>query len=134
MRRRMLAGLILLTIAVGVGSGYVVGQAALHGKIRNISVVGGIALLAALAGIYAEWGATIYAMYPASELPQLWAKAGLKPFLGLRQNLAGAIERGNHFDGKVRRAVKESTHSAGWNPLGPDESDIRAANRPALTS
>jgi hypothetical protein len=71
----------LMAIAVGVGSGYVVGQAALHGKIRNISVVGGIALLATLAGIYAEWGATIYAMYPTSELPQLWAKAGLKPFL-----------------------------------------------------
>jgi len=71
----------LMAMAVGAGTGFAVGQSALQGKVRNVGVVGAIALLAALAGIYAEWGATIYALYPPAELPQLWAKAGLKPFL-----------------------------------------------------
>jgi len=71
----------VMAVCVGAGAGYVVGQTAIHGKIRNVNAVGGIALLAALAGIYAEWGTTIYALYPAAELPQFFAKAGLKPFL-----------------------------------------------------
>lgn len=71
----------VMALAVGAGSGYVVGQSAIHGKIRNVNAVGAIALVAALAGIYAEWGTTIYALYPAAELPQFAAQAGLKPFL-----------------------------------------------------
>jgi hypothetical protein len=71
----------VMAVAVGAGTGYVVGQAAIHGQIRNERAVAAIAFLAALAGVYAEWGATIYALYPTVELPQLWAKAGLKPFM-----------------------------------------------------
>src|SRR4051794_35668045 len=71
----------LMALGVGAGTGYTVGQAAVSGKIRNLKVVGRIALLAAMIGIYAEWGTTLYALYPADELPQVWAKAGLKPFL-----------------------------------------------------
>jgi hypothetical protein len=71
----------LMAVGVGAGTGYVVGQTAIHGKIRNVNVVGTIALVAALAGLYAEWGTTIYALQLPAELPQFAARAGLKPFL-----------------------------------------------------
>src|SRR5262245_13472650 len=71
----------LLVAGFGAGVGWVVGCASRYGKIRNVAAVGGIATAAALAGIYAEWGTTIYAMADAADLPQLWSNAGLAPFL-----------------------------------------------------
>lgn len=71
----------LLAVGFGAGVGYITGQAARAGKIRNVAVVGGLALLATLFGIYAEWGSTAYAMCPTGELPNLWNQAGLETFL-----------------------------------------------------
>jgi hypothetical protein len=70
----------LLAAAFGGGTGWVVGCCAKEGKIRNVAAVGTLAVVAVLAGIYAEWGSTVYAMYPMTEIGQLWAKAGISTF------------------------------------------------------
>jgi hypothetical protein len=71
----------VLAAAFGIGTGFVVGFAAREGSIRNVVAVGTIALVAALTGIYAEWGSTMYAMCPTLELPLLWNQVGLLSFL-----------------------------------------------------
>ena len=38
----------VMALAVGAGTGYVVGQTAIQGKIRNVAAVGAIALVASL--------------------------------------------------------------------------------------
>jgi hypothetical protein len=70
----------VLACAFGGGVGWVVGYLARAGKIRNTNAVAGLAFVATLVGIYAEWGSTLYALTPASELPGLWAAAGLWTF------------------------------------------------------
>ena len=72
---------VLLTFGFGAGVGWVVGTTAREGKIRNVPVVGGLALAAALVGIYAEWGTTAYALFPQTELAAQWRKWGLLPYL-----------------------------------------------------
>jgi hypothetical protein len=72
---------LLLACGFGAGVGYVVGHTAKEGKIRNVAVVGVIAVLAAMVGIYFEWGSTVYAMCAPTELSRLWENAGLAPFL-----------------------------------------------------
>lgn len=72
---------VLLTVAFGGAVGWVVGFVAREGKIRNVPVVGGLALAAAFIGIYAEWGTTAFALTPASELGAQWRKLGLLPYL-----------------------------------------------------
>jgi hypothetical protein len=70
----------ILAAAFGGGTGWVVGVCAKEGKIRNVAAVGTLALIAVLAGIYAEWGSTVYAMFPAAEISRLWAKVGISTF------------------------------------------------------
>jgi hypothetical protein len=72
---------ILLTFAFGGAVGWTVGFVAREGKIRNVPVVGALALVAALVGIYFEWGTTAFAMTPAAELRTQWQKLGLLPYL-----------------------------------------------------
>jgi len=72
---------LLLTLAFGGAVGWVVGFVAREGKIRNVPVVGCLALAAAFIGIYAEWGTTAFALTPASELGAQWRKLGLSPYL-----------------------------------------------------
>ena len=71
----------LLAIGFGVGVGGAVGWAAREGKIRNTGVTVSVAVLATLAGIYAEWGSTIYAMAPLTEIGNVWKEVGLASFL-----------------------------------------------------
>jgi hypothetical protein len=71
----------LLAIALGGGIGLTVGLTAREGKLRNVSVVAAIAIIAALLGLYVQWGATVYAACPPDRLPELWSKAGLLPLL-----------------------------------------------------
>jgi hypothetical protein len=71
----------LFAIGFGVATGLAVAWGARRGKIRHTAVTGALALLAVLAGIYVEWGTTVYALCPAADLPQLWTTAGLKPLL-----------------------------------------------------
>src|SRR5262245_27336787 len=72
---------VLLTFAFGAGIGWTVGFVAREGKVRNVPVLGAIAAACALVGIYAEWGATGYAMLDAGKLPQAWRQLGVLPFL-----------------------------------------------------
>lgn len=69
-----------LAAGFGAASGWVVGFCAKEGKIRNVGAVALLAMLATVVGIYAEWGSTVYAMYPFPELPQLWARLGISTF------------------------------------------------------
>lgn len=87
----------VLAVGFGAGSGFVVGQLARVGKIRNTSVVAGLAIIATAVGIYAEWGSTVYAMYPAEALAQLWAKAGLRTFepWAIGRLMQGLFEEGS---------------------------------------
>ncbi len=71
----------LLAIGFGVFTGFAVAWGVRRGKIRSTAATGGLALVAALAGIYVEWGTTVYALCSAADLPQFFAVAGLKPLL-----------------------------------------------------
>jgi hypothetical protein len=71
----------LLAIGFGAAVGWIVGWGAREGNIRNTPVTVGIAVVASLLGLYAEWGASLYAMCPSDELSALWGQAGLAPFL-----------------------------------------------------
>jgi hypothetical protein len=71
----------LLAMVFGAGVGYVVGWSAHEGKIRNSAVTVALGVAAALVGIYAEWGSTLYAMAPVSELGAFWKEYGLGTFL-----------------------------------------------------
>ncbi len=71
----------LLALGFGCGVGWVVAWGARQGKIRNTPVTVALAVVAALVGIYAEWGSTLYALCPPELLPQLWNEAGLETFL-----------------------------------------------------
>jgi hypothetical protein len=87
----------VLACAFGGGVGWTVGFTAREGKIRNVAVVGVLAVLTGLAGIYAEWGSTVYAMSPAADLPQLWQQAGLSTFLPhyVAAAMIGLFEKGS---------------------------------------
>jgi hypothetical protein len=71
----------LLAIGFGALTGFVVAWAARQGKIRHTAVTVALATVAIMAGIYVEWGTTVYALCPADKLPQFWANAGLTPLL-----------------------------------------------------
>jgi hypothetical protein len=72
---------LVLVAAFGGGIGLAVGFTAREGKLRNEKVVATLALLAALAGIYAEWGATSYALVEPASLSAQWKQHGVLPFL-----------------------------------------------------
>ncbi|HZN35415.1 MAG TPA: hypothetical protein VFB80_16415 [Pirellulaceae bacterium] len=72
---------VLFTFGFGAAVGWTVGFVAREGKIRNVPVVGGLALVAAFVGLYSAWGTTAYALVPSSELKQFWNDVGLFPFL-----------------------------------------------------
>jgi hypothetical protein len=84
-------------MAFGAGTGYVVGLCAREGKIRNVVAVGSLAAVAAIAGIYAEWGSTVYAMSPTEELSQLWTEAGIYTFhpLAIQNLMLGLFGEGS---------------------------------------
>jgi hypothetical protein len=71
----------LLAMGFGAGVGWSVGWAAREGRIRNTSVTVALAVAASLVGIYAEWGATLYALVPAAEIAGYWKEYGLSSFL-----------------------------------------------------
>jgi hypothetical protein len=71
----------LFAIGFGAGTGWTVAWAARQGKIRNAAAVATLSVVAALAGIYAEWGSTLYALCAPEELGALWGSAGLATFL-----------------------------------------------------
>ncbi len=71
----------VLAMGFGAGAGYVVGWSAHEGRIRNTAVTVALAVAASLVGIYAEWGATLYAMAPVSEIGAYWNEHGLGTFL-----------------------------------------------------
>jgi hypothetical protein len=71
----------LLAMGFGAGVGWCVGWTAHEGKMRNTGVAVALAVVAALVGIYAEWGTTLYALVPAAEIPQYWKEAGLSTYL-----------------------------------------------------
>jgi hypothetical protein len=71
----------VLAMGFGAGVGYTVGWSAREGKIRNTAVTVALAVVASLVGIYAEWGSTLYALGPMSELDDCWKEVGLQSFL-----------------------------------------------------
>ncbi|MCI0359095.1 MAG: hypothetical protein L0211_11505 [Planctomycetaceae bacterium] len=71
----------LLAMGFGAGVGWVVGWMAYQGRIRNTGVTVALAVVAALVGIYFEWGTTLYALAPAAEIPEYWKEAGLSTYL-----------------------------------------------------
>lgn len=81
---------LLLALGFGGGIGWTVGFTAREGKIRNVTIVGALAVVAAFIGAYVQWGATVYAACPPEELSQLWAAAGLAPLLP--QNIFALME------------------------------------------
>jgi hypothetical protein len=70
-----------LAMGFGAGVGWTVGWAAREGKIRNTTAAVALAVIASLVGIYAEWGATIYALAPMTEVDDYWKEIGLSSFL-----------------------------------------------------
>jgi hypothetical protein len=76
---------VYLNFALAVGFGYslgwVVGWAAREGNIRNTSATVAIAVVAALVGLYVEWGTCAYAMCPIGELASMWNDVGLLTYL-----------------------------------------------------
>jgi hypothetical protein len=71
----------VLAMGFGAGVGWAVGWGAREGKVRNTSVTVALAVVAALAGIYAEWGSTIYALVPGNVVADVWSEMGLASFL-----------------------------------------------------
>lgn len=84
-------------MAFGVGTGYVVGCCAREGRIRNVVAVGSLAVIAAVAGIYAEWGSTVYAMSGTAELPRIWKEVGLYTFhpVAILNLMLGLFDKGS---------------------------------------
>ncbi len=76
---------VYLNFALAVGFGYslgwVVGWAAREGNIRNTTAAVAIAVVAAVVGLYVEWGTCAYAMCPIGELPSMWNDVGLATLL-----------------------------------------------------
>jgi len=71
----------LLALGFGAGVGATIGWAAREGKIRNTGVTVALAVVASLVGIYAEWGSTLYALAPMTEMGDYWKEFGLSSFL-----------------------------------------------------
>lgn len=99
----------LLACAFGAGIGWVVGYLARVGKIRNTLAVSAFAAVATILGVYAEWGSTVYAMTPVTDLQQLWADAG---FLPLRPNNLVALMQHLFAEGSWGLSGNSTVH--GW--------------------